>query len=330
MLAFCLAGSIYAGNPTIGPRFYEGDSVVYETHTHSVSAIGGDPMAVDIDVYSTVSYAVAERLEEGCILRVIVSDYKIENHTEMTNMAQDLLNNPLALLKGVPIELEVDIFGRVKHVRNLANLQQGTGKLAEELVDKAFKENPGLFDFMPREAFKVQLESTLVEEVLINNLISQINSPLLIWGKEIKVGNKFNFTLAQHVNSEAQVTRFQPTTPKKNAAVEVFAVKEVSADNAQKQILDTPEVRAMLQKLPEDQVNVVLEHLQSYSTRQSSTATASYNFFQNGFMSDNKAHVVMDLGKSHTTMDTNTSCTYYSWGIEKLKKEDKEEKEAKE
>lgn len=118
-----MTSSIWAGNNVICPVFHEGDSVVYESKGSVNSQVAGQ--TVKMKIWGLNSYVVARKYNDGYLLRSTLLDMKMENENQgsVTDKIMELTGNPMSMLKGIPMEMLVDRFGKATKIINIQSVK---------------------------------------------------------------------------------------------------------------------------------------------------------------------------------------------------------------
>ncbi len=314
LFIFCLLLSSisFAGNNIITPQFHLGDSIVYETKGTVQSQLKGNPVV--INVTSESSYVIGEKIGEDYLLRITLLDSKMESapQNDMVSKIMNLVGNPLAMLKGSPMELVVDKYGKAKKVRNMASVTRNISSFFDSFWSKLEKEFPQIKVFMSKEAMMSQVMNMMNEETLIKVTSNQIGFPFLLSGKELKNGTEVRYVVSGSTEGIANITNYQSSTIADGAVVTYSGSSVDSHDELLKQTLESPMIKEMMQKMTNEEKEQAKALLKE-RMKQHVTASSTDYFFKNGYMKKSNYKATVDDKNGKRTLEGIVTCIYHSW-----------------
>ncbi len=298
VLGLLMTSSIWAGNNVICPVFHEGDSVVYESKGSVNSQVAGQ--TVKMKIWGLNSYVVARKYNDGYLLRSTLLDMKMENENQgsVTDKIMELTGNPMSMLKGIPMEMLVDRFGKATKIINIQSVKDKVYKMCNDLMNRLEKQYPQVVSILSKDALMKQMMNSLTEEMLLKSLNEQLNYPFFLTGKDLTVGNEVSFIVSGNVEGRAKITKYQPSSSGKSANVSLAASSDLTQDEALRQALENPKMKEMMKTLSDEEkkqaIELMKEHLKMHVN-----VSSTYDFFEDGYLSNNKYNV----GIKSKTMD---------------------------
>ncbi len=316
VLGLLATNALWAGNNVICPDFHVGDSVVYETRGNVKSSLG---------TYSFLglsSYVVAESKKDGCVIRTILQNHKVE-YSELTKTGETINKTSpsfMDVLKGIPVEFSVDKYGKTK-IRNMSVVTKEVKKRVDLFYENflmeqenARKNKPNLPPFNATKKELVDQYMFALDKDLKELFFEQIYSPFLLVNKDATVGKEIEFSAPRSLKEKAKVTKYQPAVDNKGMEVDLFVAKELSEDDKLQKMLSSPSVRGTWNSLSNEEKKKRMTVMKEQAKKHLNVSSSEV-FFTNGYLQNAKYKVAADEDLKRVSSDEEgtVSCVYHSW-----------------
>lgn len=308
-----LAGAIVSmaqGGAIIVPRFNVGDSVAYKLVGDNNIVTGSD--SLDFGTSMVMSYVVEKADEKGFVLRMRTIDASVSVDGANSAIVSRLTSNPLTMMKGFPVLLQLDANGMITGVLNMKEVRRHMETLCDSIVENFYAMMPMLETFMDKDDFRKQMMKSVSEERLLRSYKAQ--GIYALYGLGLEEGAADSVVVGMDINAKRTVSVFEPASQAKGAHVETRAEGSKSAEEVFRKVREMPFAKDMLARLPANLVPQVEEQLRDKFAKGGSYADYSvYDFFPNGCLSTLFSASDMSMAGTDTSSTMKVECVYHSW-----------------